>query len=126
MENKKIQFMVNPSKDEVLYNLIQRLESKTESQKGYVNDQLKERLKVFELLSRQFNEEDPTALAILLSAGQSKSIHMATQAPTLKLDDSKPQDVKVDEQKSTKPKHANVMRSIAASAMSDIAIPKES
>jgi hypothetical protein len=66
---KKIQMYVDPHKDKVLYELIEELEADGKGTRGYVADQLKERLKTFELLARTFGEKDPMALALKLAAG---------------------------------------------------------
>lgn len=65
---KKVQLYVNPHKDKILYELIEELEAESEGKRGYVADQLKERLKAFELLSRIFGEKDPMALAFKVAA----------------------------------------------------------
>jgi hypothetical protein len=66
---KKVQLYVTEHKDAILYELIGRLEEESEGKRGYVADQIKERLKAFELLARTFGENDPMALALKLAAG---------------------------------------------------------
>jgi hypothetical protein len=66
---KKVQMYVSETKDAILYELIERLEEESEGKRGYVAEQLKERLKAFELLARTFGENDPMALALKLAAG---------------------------------------------------------
>jgi hypothetical protein len=66
---KKVQLYVTEHKDAILYELIGRLEEESEGKRGYVADQIKERLKAFELLARTFGEHDPMALALKLVAG---------------------------------------------------------
>lgn len=58
-QKKKLQIELNPKKDERLYNLIMKLEKEGEGEKGYVNDQVKKRLEMYQVLSEVAGEEDP-------------------------------------------------------------------
>lgn len=61
---KKIQVYADEKRDEVVYNLISRLEKESEGKRGYVQDQLKERLKAFEMLSERLDTTDPMKVVI--------------------------------------------------------------
>jgi len=90
---KKVQLYINPHKDKILYELIDELEKDSDGKRGYVADQLKERLKAFELLARTFGEHDPMALALKLAAGArpseentDKKPQEETEEPTINTD----------------------------------------
>ncbi|MDA2281049.1 peptidylprolyl isomerase [Bacillus cereus] len=59
LQKKKLQIELNPKKDERLYNMIVKLEKEGEGEKGYVNDQVKKRLEMYQVLSEVAGEEDP-------------------------------------------------------------------
>jgi hypothetical protein len=110
LENKKIQFTVNPVKEKVVYDLIQRLEEESQ-ERGYVNDQLKIRLHAFELLAQQFNERDPIALAMKLAAG-------ATSAPAE--NKSAASNITNTQPKITPPKNAEFLKGLGKNIMSEL------
>lgn len=105
LENEKIQFTVNPVKEKVVYDLIQRLKQES-SERGYVNDQLKLRLHAFELLSQHFNERDPIALAMKLAAGAASENKPDTNSPT--------------QSKITPPKNADFLKGLGKNIMSEL------
>ncbi|MGG1339675.1 peptidylprolyl isomerase [Bacillus toyonensis] len=59
LQKKKLQIELNPKKDERLYNMVVKLEKEGEGEKGYVNDQVKKRLEMYQVLSEVAGEEDP-------------------------------------------------------------------
>lgn len=77
---KKIQVYADEKRDEIVFNLIGRLEEESEGKRGYVQDQLKERLKAFEMLSERLGTNDPMKVVISCVEGlyQNKSNHHTT------------------------------------------------
>lgn len=59
LQKKKLQIELNPKKDEKLYNLVEKLEKEGAGEKGYINDQIKKRLEMYQALSEAVGEEDP-------------------------------------------------------------------
>jgi hypothetical protein len=59
----KLQLTINEEHQEV-FKLIKQLEEKGNGARGYVPDQLRERLKIIQLLSEHFNEQDPVRLVM--------------------------------------------------------------
>ncbi|ANB66161.1 hypothetical protein GFC29_3836 (plasmid) [Anoxybacillus sp. B7M1] len=109
MDNEKIQFTVNPDKEKVIYDLIQRLK-KESKERGYVNEQLKIRLHAFEILAQQFNESDPIALAMRLAAGASPA--PVTSNPGSPVQQERP--------KITPPKNASLLKGLGQNIMSGL------
>ena len=84
---KKVQLYADPIKDEVVYKLIERLEEESQSTRGYVQNQIKERLKAFELLCKELGTNDP--MEVVLSVMKGVSVKSNTDTPK-KEEDEKP------------------------------------
>lgn len=56
---KKIQLYVDEKKDDVVFDLVDRLEVEANNTRGYVQDKVKERLKAFEMLCKKIGTNDP-------------------------------------------------------------------
>jgi len=69
----KIQLTVNEEHQEA-YRLLQHIEEEGKGARGYVNEQLRERLKVFQLLAEYFEEDDPMRLLIKIFSGQNQMV----------------------------------------------------
>lgn len=68
---KKVQLYADPIKDEVVFNLIDKLEEESQNTRGYVQNQIKERLKAFELLVREVGSDDPMQVVLACMKGVS-------------------------------------------------------
>lgn len=66
MDSKLVQFKVGKN-DELLYDLVNRLNKQGKEQRGYVSDQLRKRLTVFEVLSEMIGEDEPMRLLAKVS-----------------------------------------------------------
>lgn len=69
MSDKRIQLYLSEGKDRLVYDLVERLEDEGGNKRGYVTDQLKERIRAFEMLANYVGETDPLAVVMKLSAG---------------------------------------------------------
>lgn len=61
---RKVQLYADPIKDEIVHNLIDRLEEEGQNTRGYVQNQIKERLKAFELLCKEVGSNDPMEVVL--------------------------------------------------------------
>ena len=68
---KKVQLYADPIKDEVVFKLIDRLEKESQNTRGYVQNQIKERLKAFELLAKEVGSDDPMEIVLSYMKGLS-------------------------------------------------------
>lgn len=66
---RKIQLYADPIKDEIVHNLIDRLEEEGQNTRGYVQNQIKERLKAFELLCKEVGSNDPMEVVLACMKG---------------------------------------------------------
>lgn len=76
---RKIQLYADPIKDEIVHNLIDRLEEEGQNTRGYVQNQIKERLKAFELLCKEVGSNDP--MQVVLAYTKSVSPKHRQEAP---------------------------------------------
>ncbi len=75
---KKVQLYADPIKDEVVYKLFERLENESQNTRGYVQNQIKERLKAFELLCKEIGTDDPMEVVVRVMKGVSVKENMDT------------------------------------------------
>jgi hypothetical protein len=71
---KKVQLYVDERKDEVVYGLIDRLEVEANGTRGFVSDQIKERLKAFEMLCKRIGTNDPMEVLMKYVEGTSQGL----------------------------------------------------
>jgi hypothetical protein len=78
---RKIQLYADPIKDEIVHNLIDRLEEEGQNTRGYVQNQIKERLKAFELLCKEVGSNDPMEVVLACMKGVSAKEKADTPTP---------------------------------------------
>lgn len=66
MDSRLVQFKVGKN-DELLYDLVNRLNEHGKEQRGYVSDQLRKRLTVYEVLAEMVDEDEPMRLLAKIS-----------------------------------------------------------
>jgi len=79
---KKVQLYADPIKDEIVHNLIERLEEEGQNTRGYVQNQIKERLKAFQLLCNEVGSDDPMQVVLSFMKGVSAKDKADTPAQT--------------------------------------------
>lgn len=83
-QDKRIQLYLNEGSDRLVYNLVERLEEEGNNKRGYVTDQLKARIKAFEMLAEHVGAKDPLEVMMKVSAGLDGRTTTKTQSLPVK------------------------------------------